>query len=131
VKYTITGYKKWVVLLSAIVVLLLSTAVMSESSVVTKGSKAEGMDSCIIESTDMMRRNHMEYLKHDRVATVRDGVRDTKASLAECVDCHAAKDEHGESIPVNAEGQFCESCHHYTAVSVSCFQCHRTVPEDN
>ncbi len=130
-KYIITGHRKWVVLLSAMVVLLLSTAVMSESAVVTAGSKAAGMDSCIVESTDMMRRNHMEYLKHDRIEVVRNGVRDNKASLAECVDCHAAKDEQGKPIPVNAEGQFCESCHHYAAVSVPCFQCHRKVPEDN
>jgi cytochrome c553 len=131
VEYKITGQKKWVALLSAMVVLLLSTAVMSESAVVTKGSKAADMNSCIVDSTDIMRRNHMEFLKHDRDETVRKGVRDTKASLAECVDCHAAKDEHGKHLPVNAEGQFCESCHHYAAVSVSCFQCHRTVPEDN
>ena len=130
-KYQITGHKRWVVLLLAMVVLLLSTAVMSESTVVIEGSKAAGMDSCVIESTEMMRRNHMEYLKHDRINTVRKGVRDTKASLVECVDCHAAKDEQGTPLSVNAEGQFCESCHHYAAVSVSCFQCHRTVPEDN
>ena len=73
-KYKIIGHKRWVVLLSAMIVLLLSTAVMSESSVVTEGSKAAGMDSCIIESTEMMRRNHMEYLKHDRIDTVRNGV---------------------------------------------------------
>ncbi len=118
-------------LLLALVVLLLSTAVMSESAVVTQGSKAAGLNSCIVESTEMMRRNHMEFLKHDRIETVRKGVRDTKASLAECVDCHAAKDDKGNAIPVNAEGQFCESCHHYAAVSLPCFQCHRKVPEDN
>ncbi len=127
-----TGYRKLVLLLASMFVLLLSAAVMSESSsTVTPGSKAAATDSCVIESTNMMRRNHMEYLKHDRVEAVRKGIRDNKASLAECVDCHAAKDEQGNHVSINAEGQFCDSCHQYAAVSISCFQCHRKVPEDN
>lgn len=104
----------------------LSTAALSET-VVTPGSKAAGLDSCVAPTAEM-RRYHMLYLTHDRNATVREGRRDIQNSLAECVDCHAAKDEKGGYVPVNTEGQFCESCHNYTAVNVTCFQCHRKVP---
>ncbi len=73
----------------------------------------------------------MDYLKHDRVESVRKGVRDTKNSLAGCVDCHASKDDNGGFNPINSEGEFCESCHTYVAVDLACFQCHRKTPEEN
>jgi predicted CXXCH cytochrome family protein len=72
----------------------------------------------------------MDYLKHDRDATVHKGIRDTRFSLAECVDCHAGKDSAGAYKPVNAEGEFCASCHSYVAVNLTCFQCHRKTPEN-
>ncbi|PLX61249.1 MAG: hypothetical protein C0630_12465 [Sedimenticola selenatireducens] len=77
-----------------------------------------------------MRRNHMDYLKHDRRETVHKGIRNTQYSLAECVECHAEKDSAGAYKPVNADGQFCESCHSYVAVNLTCFQCHRKTPEN-
>lgn len=123
-----TGIKQLAVLLLGGLLIALSTAAISESAV-TKGSKAAEMDSCVAP-TDMMRRNHMDYLKHDRVMTVREGVRDTQYSLTECVDCHAGKDEQGKALPINAPGQFCAGCHEYVAVSLACFQCHRKTPEE-
>jgi hypothetical protein len=101
---------------------------VAESTFITKGSKAATMDSCVAP-TDIMRRNHMDFLKHGRDETVRDGVRGLDYSLAECIDCHAASDEAGKPVPVDAEGQFCQACHGYVAVSPACFQCHRTTPE--
>ncbi|MEJ2693119.1 MAG: sulfur reduction protein DsrJ [Candidatus Thiodiazotropha sp.] len=100
----------------------------AESALVTKGSKAAGMDSCVAP-TGVMRRNHMEFLKHGRDETVRGGVRGLDFSLAECIDCHAARDASGKSVPVNAKGQFCQVCHAYVAASPDCFQCHRTTPQ--
>ncbi len=100
----------------------------AESTLVTKGSKAATMDSCVAP-TEVMRRNHMDFLKHGRDETVRDGVRGLDFSLAECIDCHAGTDERGKPVPVDAEGQFCQTCHGYVAVSPACFQCHRTTPE--
>ena len=99
----------------------------AESTHVTKGSKAAGMDSCVAP-TEVMRRNHMDFLKHERDETVREGVRGVKYSLSECIDCHAGSDETGKPVPVDAEGQFCQACHGYVAVSPACFQCHRTTP---
>lgn len=123
-----TGIKRFASLLLGSVLLLLSAAVLSESNV-TPGSKAAGLESCVAPTAEI-RRYHMLYLTHDRDLTVRQGKRNIKYSLAECIDCHAAKDDKGEYIPVDAEGQFCESCHKYTAVEPLCFQCHRTVPEE-
>lgn len=71
----------------------------------------------------------MDYLKHDRIKVVRDGVRGVKHSLAGCIDCHAEQDGKGGYHPVNAEGQFCSGCHEYLAVSLTCFQCHSKEPE--
>ena len=117
----------WHVTLGLFGGLLLSSIVMADSTV-TKGSKAAGLDRCVAP-TAVMRRNHMDLLKHDRDETVHKGIRDTKFSLSECVDCHAEKSAAGGYTPVNSEGQFCASCHRYVAVNLSCFQCHRKTPE--
>ncbi len=94
---------------------------------VIKGSKAASMENCVAETNDM-RRNHMDYLKHQRDETVHGGIRGAKFSLVDCVDCHASKDDDGNAAPVTDEGQFCQACHAYVAVSPACFQCHRTTP---
>ena len=90
-------------------------------------AKADKLDQCV-RPTDFMKRNHFEMIKHQRDVTVRQGVRDTKDSLAQCVDCHASRDAAGKAVPVNAEGQFCEGCHEYVAVKIDCFSCHTSVP---
>jgi len=122
-----TGIKRFIGLLMGGLLTALSSAVSGESTI-TPGSRASGMDACVAPSEEI-RRYHMLYLKHDRVETVRKGVRGLKYSLADCVDCHAAEDEKGGYQPVDGEGQFCDSCHNYTAVTLACFQCHRTTPE--
>lgn len=111
----------------------LSTGALSASSVVTEGSKAwdlmaEGK-GCV-DDTPVIRRNHMVFLKHQRDETVHNGIRGAKHSLAGCVNCHASKGASGTPEPVNGEGQFCQTCHSYAAVSIDCFQCHRTIPSE-
>lgn len=90
-------------------------------------AKADKLEQCV-EPTSVMRRNHFEFIKHQRDLTVHQGIRGSKHSLAGCVDCHARKDSGGKFVPVNAEGQFCDACHDYVAVSLDCFSCHSTVP---
>jgi len=75
-----------------------------------------------------MRRNHMKYILHQRDETMHEGIRTRQYSLEECVNCHAAKNDEGEYIPVNAPDQFCASCHSYASVNIDCFQCHATKP---
>lgn len=74
---------------------------------------------CVAPS-DVMRRTHMDMLKHQRHRTVREGVRGEKASLGGCVDCHASKTT---NTVLGADG-FCQSCHSYAAVKPDCFDCH-------
>lgn len=84
-----------------------------------------------VEPTDVMRRDHMQFLLHQRDETMHRGVRTTKHSLVECLSCHTGKDAGGKYIPVNAPGQFCEVCHTYSAVSMDCFECHASKPRES
>lgn len=78
-----------------------------------------------VEPTAVMRRDHMEFLKHQRDDTVRGGVRGSKYSLKACIDCHAS--ENTGSV-ASAPTDFCASCHAYAAVKLDCFECHSTRP---
>jgi len=68
-----------------------------------------------------MRRNHMELIRHQRDLTVREGIRTTKHSLANCVDCHA---DPKTGRVTGSKDAFCEGCHTYAAVKLDCFECH-------
>lgn len=89
--------------------------------------QAEGQ-GCVNE-TELMRSDHMRFLFHHRDDAVLHGIRTKRYSLKECVSCHTSVDSRGEFIPINAEGQFCESCHEYASVSIDCFDCHATKPK--
>jgi hypothetical protein len=91
-------------------------------------SITEGKGDRCVEPTEVMRRDHMEMILHQRDRTMHQGIRTTKYSLKECIGCHAQKDAQGHYIPVTDEGQFCQSCHSYAAVTIDCFQCHATKP---
>lgn len=78
-----------------------------------------------VEPPDVMRRNHMEYLKHQRDDTMHGGIRGAKYSLKACIECHASQTTNSvTAAPTN----FCISCHSYAAVKVDCFECHATQP---
>jgi len=94
---------------------------------VTLGSKAASLAHCVRE-TGFMRRNHMELIKHQRDATVHQGIRETTDSLAGCIECHVSYDQQHQPVPVYSEGQFCRACHEFAAVDLPCFGCHATVP---
>ena len=81
-----------------------------------------------VEPLEIMRTDHMNLLFHQRDKTMYDGVRDSKHSLIGCLSCHTQKDDAGDYIPINAEGQFCQICHDYAAVKIDCFECHATTP---
>lgn len=95
---------------------------------VVPGSRAADLQNCV-EPTRVMRRYHMEYIRHQRDTTVYDGIRHTKYSLSGCVDCHAAHDASGTPMAVNGKQQFCSACHEMAAVTLNCFDCHATVPD--
>ncbi len=81
-------------------------------------------DACVADP-DFMRRNHMQLLKHQRDETVHLGVRDARASLKGCIECHASANS---GSVAQAPGDFCVSCHSFAAVKLDCFECHVSKP---
>ena len=81
-------------------------------------------DKCV-EDTEFMRKNHMKLLLHQRDETVHKGIRTTRYSLRNCIECHASKTNN--SVAASKEN-FCQACHSYAAVKLDCFECHATKP---
>jgi predicted CXXCH cytochrome family protein len=73
----------------------------------------------------VMRRSHMDFLKHQRDDTVHGGIRGAKFSLKGCIECHASQKT---GSVAKAESNFCVSCHSYAAVKIDCFGCHASKP---
>jgi len=82
-----------------------------------------------VASPDVMRRNHMTLLLHQRDETVRLGERKPQFRLQQCLTCHAVKGADGKPVSYASPKHFCRTCHDYAAVSIDCFQCHSSVPE--
>ncbi len=80
---------------------------------------------CVAEPA-VMRRDHMEMLRHQRDRTVHRGERGAPASLQACVGCHAGAKTGSVAA---SEGDFCVACHRYAAVQVDCFECHSSRPQ--
>ncbi len=85
-------------------------------------------DKCV-EPTDVMRRDHMEFILHQRDETVYGGIRTSKHSFAECINCHVTPRADGSYPRVSEKDHFCASCHSYASVKVDCFSCHADRPE--
>jgi len=114
---------RWLLLIVCVPSVLL--AVGGESGPVIPKGKG---DACVAE-TDFMRRNHMKVLVHQRDDTVVRGIRGEPYSLVDCVDCHTQMSDSGVPVRIDAEGQFCQSCHEYAAVKIDCFGCHAAIPD--
>lgn len=82
-----------------------------------------------VDTPEVMRRTHMDMLRHQRDRTVRAGVRGEKVHLNGCVECHAGPGTGPAAGSVVGSPQaFCEGCHRYAAVKLDCFECHRSRP---
>jgi hypothetical protein len=81
-----------------------------------------------VEPTEEMRKNHMEYILHQRDETMHRGIRTRQYALEECINCHVPENS---TVRHDSPEHFCNSCHIYAAVTIDCFQCHadRPVPE--
>ncbi len=75
-----------------------------------------------------MRRVHNDLLLTHQHEGVREGRQAPQRSLQGCVNCHAAPDQ--QHAQGGSEMAFCDSCHEYAAVSLECFQCHSSTPEE-
>lgn len=117
-----------ITLCGALLFMFCQTTALAESNTAPRLPKGLG-EQCV-KPVDEMRRSHMDMLKHQRDDTMHRGVRPKAGgSLKACLECHTQKDGQGKYIPVNAPDQFCSVCHQYAAVSIDCFQCHATKPE--
>jgi [DsrC]-trisulfide reductase subunit J len=86
--------------------------------------KIEKGEACVAP-TGEMRREHMKMLLHQRDRTMRQGLREPRLSLKNCVDCHASR----ETGSVLGKDGFCSNCHAYAAVNIDCFECHSPNPQ--
>jgi [DsrC]-trisulfide reductase subunit J len=81
--------------------------------------KIERGEACVAPTAEM-RRDHMKLLLRQRDLTMHQGIRESRFSLKNCVDCHASR----KTGSVLGKEGFCSSCHEYAAVSIDCFECH-------
>ena len=79
-----------------------------------------------VEPVDIMKRQHMNFILHQRDETMYNGIRTKQHSLKNCINCHADP----KTNSVLGKDGFCESCHAYTAVSIDCFSCHTDKAEN-
>ena len=117
-----------ILVLAAFMVALVGSATAAKNWKETGNSKAATEAKSCVRETTWMRSHHFTLIEHDRDITVHQGVRTVDGSMAECVACHANKDEAGNYIAVDDPGQFCAACHQYTGVTFDCFSCHATKP---
>lgn len=89
--------------------------------------EGEGVEC--VQPEEEMRRNHMNYILHQRDQTVHDGIRTETYSLAKCIDCHVEPNENGEIAGHDEPEHFCNSCHEYASVQIDCFECHADRPQ--
>jgi hypothetical protein len=76
---------------------------------------------CVEPDHALMRKTHMNLLKHQRDETMRKGIRGQKYSIADCVECHASVKTNSV---LGSNEAFCQGCHVYAAVKLDCFECH-------
>jgi hypothetical protein len=118
---------------SIVVCLILSFAIGPALVADVAGTRSAGIVPTVnifrggkcVEDTEFMRRNHMDVLRQQSDATVRRGIRTTKYSLKDCVNCHADP----KTNSVLGKDGFCESCHTFAPISIDCFSCHSPSPE--
>ena len=108
--------------------MLLSNSTLAETPFPTIHEPSDESLKCI-QPEDEMRRNHMNYILHERDETMHEGVRNEPGSLSACIDCHVEQNEKGEIAGIDTSEHFCNGCHEYVSVQIDCFQCHADRPQ--
>lgn len=93
------------------------------SVAIPQPAKPEAASECV-EAVDVMRREHMNFLLHQRDATVLEGKRESRYSLTGCMDCHNPTQADGTVVRYPDPQHFCADCHRYASVKIDCFECH-------
>ena len=107
---------------------LLSTSAVAETPFPNIHEPTDKSVKCI-QPEDVMRREHMDYILHERDETMHEGIRGEPESLANCINCHVEPDENGEIAGIETDQHFCNACHQYAAVQIDCIQCHADRPQ--
>lgn len=111
--------------LIALVAILLPVVLLAD---IPRPDIPEAEGECV-EPESVMRTDHMKFILHQRNETVHQGIRTSKYSLKECINCHVQPDEQGHYPEITSKKHFCNACHSYAAVKIDCFQCHVAKPE--
>ena len=114
----------------ALGMLLASTAAQAGRVPLPEPQKVppEVATSCV-EDTDLMRDKHFEFILHQRDETMHRGIRTSKHSLKNCLNCHVQPRADGSYPRHTDPDHFCSACHEYAAVRIDCFECHFDGPE--
>lgn len=111
--------------------LIASAAIADGGSLFPTIAEPEGKEC--VQPEDEMRRNHMNYIMHQRDETMHRGIRSNIEnegySLAECIDCHVFPDKEGNIANYDEKEHFCNACHQYASVQIDCFDCHADKPQ--
>ncbi len=118
------GVTRWLAIALAIAGIATAMPAVAQSRVPMPNVTVDKNTTCVA-SPDVMRRTHMEMLKHRRDKTVHQGIRGGNESLNQCVSCHA-RPTNGAAI--GSPDAFCQSCHDYVGVRLDCFDCHQGRP---
>ena len=102
-----------------------SLSAQAQSSRVPLPNITVDKSTTCVAPAEVMRRTHMDMLKHGRDKTVHLGVRGGDESLSRCIQCHAGKTT---GAAIGAPDAFCQSCHDYVGVKLDCFECHQGKP---
>lgn len=100
----------------------------------TKLEVAKAKSESCVEPTDIMRKNHMDFIVHQRDETVYGGIRTSKHSFKACINCHVPAEENGKPVNYLSDDHklnpdhFCATCHAYVGVKLDCFECHSDNP---
>ena len=121
----LTRIRKWLVI---ILITGCSSGAVADSQGVSLPQLPAAKGEQCVEPTDVMRRNHYEFILHQRDETMHKGIRSSKYSLTDCIDCHVLPDENKHYLTHQDSEHFCVSCHEYAAVKIDCFQCHSSKP---
>ena len=126
-----TRFLRLIVVLTGFTLLsasLLTGTALAETPLPTIHEPSDESLKCI-HPEDEMRRNHMNYILHERDETMYEGIRDEPASLANCINCHVEPNDKGEIAGIKSKEHFCNGCHQYASVQIDCFQCHADRPQ--
>ncbi|MEZ5451539.1 MAG: hypothetical protein R3E93_01790 [Thiothrix sp.] len=98
----------------------------ADLNLATAKQKAE---ECV-EPENVIRTKHMDFLMHQRDATVIEGIRTKQHSLKECINCHVSPTKQdGSPLHYGDKEHFCTTCHAAVGQKIDCFQCHADRPQ--